>query len=218
MALLLWAGGVMAFLAQMAQLAIAIWAVNLINGTFSFWQERKAEQATAALRRLLPSYARVLRDGAEQQVPSETLVPGDLLLLNEGDHISADARLIAAADLQVDQSTLTGESRPVRKTSNVYNHNAIGHIEQPTLVFAGTNVVSGSGQAIVFATGMDTEFGTIADLTQRVRDVGARCNAKWRTSPARLRCWRAASAHRSLRSPRLSRTSVLPKALSSRWA
>ncbi|MEZ4680843.1 MAG: hypothetical protein R2932_42185 [Caldilineaceae bacterium] len=84
----------------------AIWLVNLINGAFSFWQEHKAEQATAALRKLLPAYARVLRDGAEAQILAEELVPGDLLLLSE--HISTDARLIVPQNFMADQSTLTG--------------------------------------------------------------------------------------------------------------
>ena len=84
MALLLWVGGLLGFLAQMPQLGIAIWLVNLINGAFSFWQEYKAEQATAALRQLLPTYARVVRDGQEQRLLAEELVPGDVMLLAEG--------------------------------------------------------------------------------------------------------------------------------------
>ena len=107
--------GLLGFLAQMPQLGVAIWLVNLINGAFSFWQEYKAEQATAALLRLLPTYARVVRDGQEQL--ADELVPGDVILLAEGEHISADGRLVQAADLRVDQSTLTGESHPVRKTA-----------------------------------------------------------------------------------------------------
>jgi magnesium-transporting ATPase (P-type) len=96
MALLLWVGGLLGFLAQMPQLGIAIWLVNLINGAFSFWQEYQAEQATAALRHVLPTYARVVRDGQEQRLLAEELVPGDVMLLAEGDHISADGRLDAA--------------------------------------------------------------------------------------------------------------------------
>ena len=107
----------MGFIAQMPQLGIAIWMVNVINGVFSFWQEFKAEKATEALRKLLPTYARVLRDGEEQRIPAEELVPGDVMLLSEGDRISADARLVQEAELRADQSTLTGESHPVRKTS-----------------------------------------------------------------------------------------------------
>jgi P-type Ca2+ transporter type 2C len=105
MAIMLWIGGAVGFLAQMPQLGIAIWMVNIINGLFSFWQEYRAEKATEALKKLLPSYTRVLRDGGEQRILSEDLVPGDLMLLAEGDRISADGLLVKTAELQVDQST-----------------------------------------------------------------------------------------------------------------
>ena len=166
MAILLWVGGVVAFIAQLPQLGVAIWLVVVINGAFSFWQEFKAERATEALRRLLPTYTRVLRNGVEQRIPAADLVPGDLMLLAEGDHISADGRLVRAAELQVDQSTLTGESRPVRKSAEAVAVTGLTHAELPNLVFAGTNVAAGSGAALVYATGMRTEFGKIANLTQ----------------------------------------------------
>ncbi len=166
MALLLWVGGIVGFLAQMPQLGIAIWMVNVINGVFSFWQEFKAEKATEALRKLLSPYARVLRDGTEQRILAEELVPGDVMLLTEGDRISADGRLVDEAEMRVDQSTLTGESHPVRKTNEAVLLNDLAHTELPNLVFAGTSVAAGTGKAVVFATGMDTEFGKIAHLTQ----------------------------------------------------
>jgi Ca2+-transporting ATPase len=166
MALLLWAGGLIALVAQMPQLAIAIWLVNIINGAFSFWQEFKAERATEALRRLLPTSARVLRDGVEQRILAADLVPGDVMLLGEGDHISADARLVQEAELRIDQSTLSGESHPVTKTAGSVVDGNLAHAELPNLVFAGTSVAAGTGKAVVFATGMTTEFGKIAHLTQ----------------------------------------------------
>lgn len=171
MALLLWAGGLLALVAQLPQLAVAIWMVNLINGTFSFWQEYKAEQATAALRRLLSPYARVLRDGQEQRIPATDVVPGDVLLLAEGDRIAADARLVQESELRVDQSTLTGESHAVRKTSEAVVQHDLAHVELPNLVFTGTNVVSGTGKAVVFATGMRSKFGAIARITQSMDDT-----------------------------------------------
>ncbi len=170
MALLLWIGGIVALVAQLPQLAVAIWLVNLINGAFSFWQEYKAEKATAALRKLLPHYVRVIRDNTEQPILAEELVVGDIIMLAEGDHISADARLIRSDELRTDQSTLTGESHPVRKVSDVVVQNNLNYTELPNLVFAGTSVASGTGKAIVFATGMNTEFGKIAHLTQSVDD------------------------------------------------
>lgn len=168
MALLLWLGGGIAFAAQLPQLGVAIWLVNLINGLFSFWQEYRAERATEALRQLMPTYARVLRDGLEQRILAEMLVPGDVILLGEGDHISADARLVIEAELRVDQSTLTGEAHPVRKTSEAVLQTDLARIELPNLIFAGTSVTAGTAGAVVLATGMASEFGKIAHLTQSV--------------------------------------------------
>lgn len=168
MAILLWIGGVVALIAQMPQLAIAVWMVNVINGVFSFWQEFRAEKATEALRKMLPSYARVLRNGEEQRILAEELVPGDVIFLGEGDSVSADCRLVQEAELRLDQSTLTGESRPVSKRVDPLVQEGITFTEISNLVFAGTNVVAGTGKAIVYGTGMDTEFGKIAHLTQSV--------------------------------------------------
>jgi potassium/sodium efflux P-type ATPase len=170
MAILLWIAGFVALIARMPQLAISIWTVNIINGAFSFWQEYKAEKATEAMRRLLPVFAQVLRDGKPQRVQARELVPGDVILLSEGDRISADARLVEEAELRVDQSTLTGESLQVRKTGEAISAKSLGRIEIPNIVFAGTNVVSGTGKAVVFATGMKTEFGKIAGFTQSLGD------------------------------------------------
>ncbi|MGB9175879.1 MAG: cation-transporting P-type ATPase [Methanoregula sp.] len=170
MALLLWVGGIVAFAARMPELGVAVWMVNVINGIFSFWQEYRAEKATEALLRLLPYQARVVRAGREQLIAAEELVPGDVLLLSEGDHISADGRLVEDADLKVDQSTLTGESHPVKKMSDRVLQSGLSRIELTNLVFAGTNVVAGTGRAVVFATGMESELGRIAYLTQTLED------------------------------------------------
>lgn len=170
MAMLLWVGGLLGFLAGMPELGLAIWIVNLINGFFSFWQEYQAEKATEALRRLLPLYARVRRNGSEERVRAEDLVPGDVILLAEGDHISADGRLVQEADLRVDQSTLTGESHPVRKTADAVLRTDLSPAELSNLVFAGTSVTAGTGIAVVFATAMQREVGKIAHLTQSVAD------------------------------------------------
>lgn len=169
MAILLWVGGGIAFLAGMPQIGVAVLVVNLINGAFGFWQEHKAEKAAEALRRILPVRARVRRDGGEAQIPAEDLVPGDILLLSEGDRVSADARVIAETELRVDQSTLTGESHPARKTREAATGSGLSRCEFPNLVFAGTAVAAGNGVAVVFATGMATEFGKIAGLTEDLK-------------------------------------------------
>ncbi len=170
MAILLWGAGVIALLAKIPELAIAIWMVNVINGAFSFWQEFRAGKATEALKRMLPNHVRVLRDGQEHQLLAEELVPGDVILLAEGDRISADARLISADDLRVNQSTLTGESNPVNKLSEGVLRDDLARAEMPNLVFAGTTVAFGTARAVVYATGMQTEFGKIAHLTQSLKE------------------------------------------------
>lgn len=170
MALLLWVGGFIAFIAEMPELGIAIWMVNVINGIFGFWQEFQAGKATDALKKMLPSYARVIRDGQEEQILTEDIVVGDVLIITEGDKISVDARLVECSDLSVNQSTLTGESNPVRRTSDAVLSEDLSRFEIKNLVFAGTSVANGSGKAIVTAIGMDTEFGKIADLTQNMKE------------------------------------------------
>ena len=171
MAILLWAGGLVAFFADMPQLGIAVWLVNVINGVFSFWQEFRASKATEALKKMLSSYARVKRDGQVVQILTEDLVPGDIMIIAEGDKISADARLLECSDLQVDQSTLTGESNPVRKTQDPVLREGLGRSEMPNLIFAGTSVASGTAMAVVICIGMDTEFGKIANLAQTTEAV-----------------------------------------------
>lgn len=170
MAILLWAGGAMALAAGMPQLAIAIWLVNVINGLFSFWQEFKAERATEALMKLVPEQATVLRNGQPKRIMAHDVVAGDVLILEAGDDIAADARLLEDNSLHVDQSMLTGESTPVRKTAfNVgdkYHHPNRGYAD---VLFAGTSVTSGSGRALVLYTGMETRFGKIAGLTQSIK-------------------------------------------------
>ena len=170
MAILLWVGGFIGFLAKLPQIGVAIWMVNLINGVFSFLQEYKAEKATEALKKLLPTYVKVIRQGDVQKRLAEELVPGDVILLEEGDLISADARLVEETEFTVNQSTLSGESRPAKKTSEAVFRQDLTRTELPNLIFAGTTVATGSAKAVVIATGMESEFGKIAHLTQTVGD------------------------------------------------
>ena len=166
-ALLLWAGAGLAWVAGMPQLAWAIIAVIFINGLFSFWQEYQAERAAEALEALLPRQVTVRREGRPQLVPTSEIAPGDLLLLSEGEATPADARLISAERLRIDVSSLTGESRPIPRTvESISAAPDAGAVALSNLVFAGTTVASGHGEAVVFATGANTEFGRIAQLTQ----------------------------------------------------
>ena len=169
-ALILWVAAALAFFAEsrgpgegMWQLGVAIVAVILINGSFSFWQEYRAEQAIAALRKLLPQVVKVMRDGQLVTLPAEVLVPGDIVLLEEGDNVPADCRLIAGAEVRVNMSTVTGEPLPKARSPEAVTTAAL---DSKNLLLAGTSLVSGQGRALVFATGMRTEFGKIAHLTQ----------------------------------------------------
>jgi magnesium-transporting ATPase (P-type) len=153
-ALLLWAGAALAVAGGLPELAIAIVAVILVNAVFAFVQEYRAERALEALRRMLPTRVRVRRDGDVTEILSEEVVPGDVLLLAPGDRVAADAELLDARELRVDESTLTGESHAVEPSAAVY---------------AGTYVTGGFAEAAVTATGMSTRFGRIADLAQRTR-------------------------------------------------
>ena len=170
MALVLWAAGLLAFFVGYPALGLAIWVVVLINAAFSFWQEYRAQQAMQALSLLLPNYARLLRDNNEVRIPASEVVPGDILVLAEGDNIPADARVVEEFGLRTNNTTLTGEAIPSRKTSDASLRDDLTELEQPNLVFAGTSVVSGTGRAVVYTTGMLTQFGRIARLTQQIHE------------------------------------------------
>jgi magnesium-transporting ATPase (P-type) len=168
MALTLWAAGGLAMVVGQPVWGALIWLLVLSNAGFSFWREYRAEQIIDALSHLLPAYARVVRKGQEQAIPASELVPGDILVLAEGDNIPADARVVEEYGLRTNNATLTGEAIPVRKTADASLHEGMSELERPNLVFAGTSVVSGTSRAVVYATGMVTQFGRIARLSQSV--------------------------------------------------
>ena len=169
MALLLWVAGILAFISQTPELGWAIWAVIWINAIFSFWQEYQAEKALSALKKILPSQAKVYRDGKLSIIAARELVSGDVMQLEEGDKISADARIIQSQSLYVDVSVLTGESLPVPRISEPVTAANIHASEASNLVFAGSTVAAGRGLAVVYATGTHTEFGQVAHLTANVK-------------------------------------------------
>jgi calcium-translocating P-type ATPase len=166
LALLLWAAALLAFASGGAVLGSAIVAVVLLNGAFAFAQERQAERAIEALRSYLPQQAIVVREGRRRTVEAAELVPGDVLLVAEGDRISADARLLEGA-VEIDLSTLTGESQPVFRSAELWD-TAGPLIEARDLLFSGSACVGGEAKALVVHTGMQTELGRIAALTERV--------------------------------------------------
>jgi calcium-translocating P-type ATPase len=166
LALLLWGAAALAALAGITPVAIAVVIVIALNAGFAFAQELQAERAVEALQSYLPPQAKVLRDGAPVQIDAVALVPGDLLLIEEGDRISADAHIVQGT-IEVDLSTLTGESVPVSRSAEGVGSTA-SLLQAEELVFSGTNCTGGEARALVFATGMATELGRIAALSQRV--------------------------------------------------
>ena len=165
LALLLALAAVLAWASGTPRLAVAIAAVIFLNAAFSFVQELQAERAVEALAAFLPERARVLRDGAPQDIEARSLVPGDVLLIEEGERICADARLLRGT-VEVDMSTLTGESVPVTCSAGAAD-TTVPLLEARDVVFSGTECTGGEAQALVTATGMATELGRIASLSQR---------------------------------------------------
>jgi Ca2+-transporting ATPase len=146
--------------------AIVIFIVIFINAVMGFIQESKAERAMEALKRMTSPKARVLRDGVTTVIDVSEVVPGDVLELEEGDKVPADARVLTATSLEIDESMLTGESLPVRKDPNeVFAEKALLQ-ERLDMAYAGTVVTRGRGAAVVAATGMETEMGHIATHIQ----------------------------------------------------
>jgi Ca2+-transporting ATPase len=170
LAILLWAAGVFAILSDQVPLGIACFLVIVINAAFSFWQEFRAERAVESLEKILPRKARVMRGGDEQEIDADLLVPGDVIIFEAGNNVSADARVVEAMEMRVDNSALTGESEPQIRRSEALDAEGAALADLPNLVFAGTSVTTGSGRALVYATGMRTEIGKIASLTQGVKE------------------------------------------------
>ncbi|HCC79405.1 MAG: hypothetical protein A2X25_06765 [Chloroflexi bacterium GWB2_49_20] len=169
-ALVLLGIGLVALLQNDAVLAFIIWGIVAINTSLSFWREYRAEQAVEKLRDILPSFAHVTRDAKESYVPSSEVVPGDILILAEGDNIPADARVLEEYGLRVNNANLTGEGIPVRKISDPSLVTGISELDRPNLIFAGTSIASGTGRAVITTTGMSTQFGRIAHLTQTIAE------------------------------------------------
>ncbi len=149
--------------------AVAIVAVLAINVAIGFFSELRATRSMEALRKLGSVMARVRRGGTAREVPAKDLVPGDILVLEGGDVVSADLRILEASRLQADESTLTGESAPVGKGTEPLPLDT-PLVERTNMLFRGTAVVRGSGEGIVVATGMATELGRIALLVEQAED------------------------------------------------
>lgn len=154
----------------MGVLGWALIVVALLNALFSFIQEYRAEKAMEALKKFLPHLVEVCRDSRISRIPASEIVPGDVVVLSEGDKIAADLRIVASDGLMIDNAPLTGESAAIRLTSQMQDR-VLEECEN--IGFAGCTVVKGTGRGVVFATGLRTRFGRIAQLSQTIRRTGS---------------------------------------------
>ncbi len=170
--ILLVAAGISFFLGDVID-TIAILAIVVLNGLLGFVQEWKAENALENLKKMLSPHCRVVRDGHICEIDAALLVPGDIVLLESGDSVPADIRLLDEVNLKADEAALTGESVPVDKDIHTAPEDA--HISARTcMVWMGTHIVNGRGQGVVVATCMGTEFGRIAELTGQIQETETR--------------------------------------------
>ncbi|MCF6158963.1 MAG: HAD family hydrolase [wastewater metagenome] len=146
--------------------ALAIIAIVIINSIIGFIQEYRAEKSIAALQKMSAPFSKVLRNGEMNSIPSRKIVPGDIILLEAGDNIPADARLYSSFNLMTQEASLTGESTPVTKSTEPVQDPSLPVGDRENMVFMGTSVTNGKGTAIVVSTGMHTELGKIAGLIQ----------------------------------------------------
>lgn len=150
--------------------AITILAIVILNAILGFVQEFRAEKSMEALKKLTAPEAMVIREGREEKIPASELVPGDVVLLETGDKIPADIRLMECVNLEIDEATLTGESVPVRKDQAALSKENSGLGDRKNMAYMGTVITRGRGQGIAVATAMETEMGQIAGMIQAVPD------------------------------------------------
>ena len=170
MVLVLFAAAIISVLISDWKDAVAIFAIVLINAVIGLVQEYRAEQALAALKQLASPSVRVRRNGKPEDIDAKHLVPGDVIFLEAGSKVPADARLVETANLRVEEASLTGESEPVDKTVRVIPEDNIAIGDRTNMLFMGTTVSYGRGTALVVKTGMDTELGRIAEMIQAVEE------------------------------------------------
>lgn len=156
------AGGIVFILGEAIDASV-IFIVLLINAIIGSIQEGRAQNTLASLRKYIETRATVLRDDREVIIPDSELVPGDIIIVQEGERVPADARLISIRNLRVSEASLTGESTPVRKTTDTPTWDALAVSERRNMIFRGTYITTGTGRAVVVGTGLNTEIGVIAE-------------------------------------------------------
>lgn len=147
--------------------ALAIFAIIIINAVIGFIQEYRAEKSLAALQKMSSPFSKVLRDGEAHSIPSQDIVPGEVVLLEAGDYVPADGRLCSSFSLRTQEASLTGESTPVGKSTEPLMNSSLPIGDRENMLFMGTSVTSGKGTCVIVATGMNTELGKIAGLIQK---------------------------------------------------
>jgi P-type E1-E2 ATPase len=167
---LLIVAAVLSYISGSPELALIILAVVFVNIFVSIFQESRAEKAMETLKSWMPEFAKVIRDGELKKISVREIVPGDVVFLEEGDRVPADARLMEVFDLWTNNVPLTGESEPQPRVAEPTQVVEKAYLYSPNLVFMSTSVAKGQGKAIVYSTGMNTQFGKIASLTQTIRE------------------------------------------------
>jgi len=170
---LLLIAGLLALVSGMYHFSFAIFVVVIVNAVLSFVQEYRAERAVKALKRFLPFRSTVIRSGELKTVQAEEIVRGDLIILKEGDRVPADSRVIEAFDLSTDSVALTGESEPQPREASPMPGETTSWLDVTNLVFMGTTIASGFGKAVVYDTGMNTQFGKIAGMSQSIEETAS---------------------------------------------
>jgi P-type Ca2+ transporter type 2C len=167
---LLLVASILSYISGSPEMGTIILAVVFVNIFVSMFQESRAEKAMESLKSWMPEYAKVMRDGELKKISVKEIVPGDIIVLEEGDRVPADSRLIETFDLWTNNVPLTGESEPQPRNIEPVKSLEKAYIYSPNLVFMSTSVAKGKGTAVAYATGMSTQFGKIASLTQTVKE------------------------------------------------
>ncbi|MGD2175554.1 MAG: HAD-IC family P-type ATPase, partial [Candidatus Brocadiaceae bacterium] len=168
--LLLVGAAIISFAFQQNLEGASIVVVIFLNAGLGFFTEYRASRAMEALQKLGAADATVLRSGEHSTIPASSVVPGDVLILQEGESVTADARVIESAELQVDESSLTGESVPVTKSTDALEDEGLPVADRSNMAYKGTHVTGGNGRAVVVATGMGTEIGRVSELVTEVEE------------------------------------------------
>jgi P-type Ca2+ transporter type 2C len=169
--ILLLVAAVLSYISGSPELALIILTVVFVNIFVSIFQEARAEKAMETLKSWMPEYAKVFRDGELKKISVREIVPGDIVQLEEGDRVPADARLLEVFDLWTNNVPLTGESEPQPRVAEAVKVVEKAYLYAPDLVFMSTSVAKGQGKAVVYSTGMETQFGKIASLTQTIKEA-----------------------------------------------